>query len=75
MEKREMRPRKFNGRDARRDEIATWRQSHGSDSLHEHLEATLPPGQGRQVSFVRREQNGEARLSTKHDPSIVTGDV
>lgn len=35
MEKREIRPRKFNGRrgrDMRRDEDATWRQSHGSGS-------------------------------------------
>ena len=35
MEKREILPRKFNverRRDVRRDEVATWRQSHGSGS-------------------------------------------
>lgn len=43
MEKREIRPRKFNdgrGRNMRRDEAATWRQSHGSGSHKCNAEVT-----------------------------------
>lgn len=56
MEKREIRPRKFNGgrgRDMRRDEAATWRQSHGSGSHKCSAEVRglqsdhLPSGRGR----------------------------
>jgi len=39
-----------------------------------HL-AAHSDGDPTSVSFVRREQNGEARLSTKRDPSTVIGDV
>jgi len=64
----------------RRDEVATWRQSHGSGSHKCNVEVrelqsdhlTISPDED--VSSVHREQNEEVRLSTKHYPTV-TGDV
>jgi len=62
----------------RRDETATWRQSHGSGSHKCSVEVRgLQSGHLAVSSDGKcpREQNEEARLSAKHDPPTVTGDV
>lgn len=71
-------------RAVRRDEAATWRQSHGfglfctsaarrGQRIREGHLTVSPDGECRRT--VRREQNEETRLSAKHNPPTVIGDV